>query len=87
MPDLRLFLVKADKTHIHDFDAAVVYATSPEDAIAVTTATIEKFEADYANGRVTPVEGMWETLYRGAILTATEVPAVRGPILGHATPC
>ncbi len=87
MTDLRLYLVKANLTHIHDFDAAVVYATSPEDAIAVTEATIAQYEADYASGVVSPVEGMWETLYRGATLTATEVPTSRGPVLGHATPC
>jgi hypothetical protein len=87
MPDIRLYLVKADLTHIHDFDVAAVYATSPEDAVAVTEATIAQYEADYASGVVSPVEGTWETLYVGATLTATEVPAVRGPVLGHATPC
>ncbi len=87
MSDLRLFLVKADRTHIDDFDSAVVWAFSPDDAVAVVLATIAEAEAAYANRTVLPFAGVWESLYDGATLTATEIPAVRGPVLGHATPC
>ncbi len=86
MSDLRLYLVKADRTHIDDFDAAVVWAFSPDDAVAITLATIRQHDVA-ASGGGPPVAGVWESLYDGATLTATEVPAVRGPVLGHATPC
>lgn len=87
MTIVRLYLVKADLTHVHNFDTAVVYAADPADAVAIVVATIDRSEADYANGVVPPVEGLWEPLYRGAALSATEVPVERGPVLGHFTPC
>lgn len=80
MTDLKLYLVKADKTDFHDFETAVVYATSPDDAIAITLAEIDRTELPMAEGR-------WEPPADGATLSAVEVPAVRGPILGHATNC
>jgi hypothetical protein len=79
-PDLRLFLVTADRTHIDDFDSAVVYATSPTDAIAVA-------HAEIARGEASTAAGGWEPPAPGAVLSAVEVPAVRGPVLGHPKPC
>ncbi len=86
MTDVRLYLVTADQSHFDDFDAAVVYATDPDDAIAIVLAEIE---ASVANRPpvIPPAVGVWEPPHDDATLTAVEVPALRGPVLGHAHPC
>lgn len=86
MTDLKLYLVLADKTDYDDFEAAVVYANSSDDAIAVTLSEIEASMSG-KSPVIPPLVGRWEPPTRGATLRAVEVPTERGPVLGHAKPC
>lgn len=86
MPDVKLYLVMADRTDYGDFEYAVVYADSPADAISVVLAEIDVSVANKPPV-IPPALGQWEPPVDGATLTAVEVPLVRGPVLGHAKPC
>ncbi len=77
---MKLYLVKANQTDYDDFDCAVVYATSPADALAVV-------QAELVKGVYSTAPGRWEPPMDGAELSAVELPVVRGAVLGHAKPC
>jgi hypothetical protein len=80
MSELTLYLVTADTAGIDDFECAVVYATSAEDAVRLTQAEIARPPRQRA-------PGAWEPTERGATLTAVPVPIKYGAVLGHSVPC
>jgi len=80
MSDLTLYLVTASAASYDDFESAVVYAHSPEDAVHVTQAEIVR-----PLGQQAP--GIWEPPADGSTLTATPVPTVYGAVLGTIKPC
>jgi hypothetical protein len=77
---LRLYMVYATSTDWDTFHSAVVYAHNHDDAVAIVQAEIDKPGLGQAAGR-------WEPVEDGATLIAHEVPAVRGPVLGHNKAC
>lgn len=80
MSNLTLYLVTSDSAEIDDFECAVVYAHSPEDAVHIVQAEIARPPRQRAHG-------CWEPVEQEATLTAVPVPMKYGAVLGHSVPC